>query len=421
MSKTSLALGNLRGFTILIVVGFHSVIAYIVSQPAAPLPFDSPPYGWLANPIVDPDRWLGFDLFCATQFIYMMQLMFFLSGLFVWPSLQRKGAARFLYERFLRIGVPFVLGVYLLMPVAYYPVYRVAALDPSWSAFWSQWLALPFWPSGPLWFLSFVLVLNAMAAGLYRLAPRAGELLIRLSADAAARPIRFFIVLAGISALAYVPLASVYPPWQWTRFGPFHFQTGFAAQYVIYFFAGLMLGAYRLERGLFATDGMPVRRWGRWVAFALAAFLLWIIPTALSVKGDGATPPALHVAADLGLVLYAASACIGLAAIFLRFAAVRRPMLAALSENAYGMYLFHYVFVIWTQYALLHVALPGIAKGAIVFTVTLVLSWATTVAVGRLPLGARVLGGREREPAVAKLAERGFDLQTAADGRRHRD
>src|SRR5206468_12983401 len=55
-----------------------------------------PPYGWRANPIVDSARWLGFDLFCAFQYVYLMHLMFFLSGLFVWPSLSRKGGRRFI-------------------------------------------------------------------------------------------------------------------------------------------------------------------------------------------------------------------------------------------------------------------------------------------------------------------------------------
>jgi hypothetical protein len=404
MSKTSVALGNLRGYTILIVVGFHSVIAYIVSQPAAPLPFDTPPFGWLANPIVDADRWLGFDLFCATQFIYMMQLMFFLSGLFVWPSLQRKGAWAFLYDRFTRLGVAFVLGVYVLMPLAYYPVYRATSVHAGWSEFWSHWLALPFWPSGPLWFLWLVLVFNVAAAALYWLVPRSGELFTRLAAKAAADPIRFFLVLAGVSAFAYLPLASMYPPWQWVRFGPFHLQPGFAPQYAIYFFAGLVIGTYRLDRGLFATDGMPARRWGRWVGGALALFVLWIIPTALNVKGEGESLPGLQIAADLALVLYAASACIGLAAIFLRFAAVPRPILHGLSENAYGMYLFHYVFVMWAQYALLGAALPAIVKGVIVFAVTLVLSWATAAAVCRTSIGNRLIGGRRSEPAVVQRA-----------------
>jgi hypothetical protein len=29
-------------------------------------------------------RWFGLDLFCAFEYVHLMQLMFFLSGLFVW-------------------------------------------------------------------------------------------------------------------------------------------------------------------------------------------------------------------------------------------------------------------------------------------------------------------------------------------------
>ena len=285
MSKSSVALSNLRGFAIVMVVAFHSFIAYLGSQPASPLPFDNPPFGWTVNPIVDSERWFGFDLFCAFQYVYLMHLMFFLSGLFVWPSLLRKGGRAFLQDRFLRLGVPFLLGAYLLMPLAYYPVYRVTAVDPSVSAFWSHWLALPFWPSGPMWFLWCLLALNIVAAGLYCLAPRVGQLLARLSANAGSSPGRFFIGLVSASALAYLPLAAFFEPWQWVEFGPFAFQPSFAPQYAIYFFAALGIGAYGLEQGLFAADGMLARHWHLWLVGAPAAFLLWIIPTALIVQG----------------------------------------------------------------------------------------------------------------------------------------
>ena len=61
-----------------------------------------------------------------------MHLMFFLSGLFVYPSLVQKGAARFAIDRLCRLGLPFAFGVLLLIPLAYYPVYRVTAVDPAW-------------------------------------------------------------------------------------------------------------------------------------------------------------------------------------------------------------------------------------------------------------------------------------------------
>jgi hypothetical protein len=38
---------------------------------------------------------------------------------------------------------------------------RVTAADPSISAYWDAWRALPFWTNGPLWFLWQLLALSA--------------------------------------------------------------------------------------------------------------------------------------------------------------------------------------------------------------------------------------------------------------------
>ena len=56
MSRTSLALGNLRGIVILIVLGFHSVLAYLDFLPATARKFDTPPYEWKTSPIIDSER-----------------------------------------------------------------------------------------------------------------------------------------------------------------------------------------------------------------------------------------------------------------------------------------------------------------------------------------------------------------------------
>ena len=94
-SATSQALKNLRGFAIAAVVSFHSVLAYLASQPTAPQPFNAPPYHWLATPILDNQRWLGFDIYAAFQYVALMPVMFFLYGKLVWPSLVSKGAWNF--------------------------------------------------------------------------------------------------------------------------------------------------------------------------------------------------------------------------------------------------------------------------------------------------------------------------------------
>ena len=208
MSRSSIAIVNLRAVVILIVLAFHSVLPYLASLPPAAYQFDSAPYQWLAFPIVDSQRWFGFDLFCAWQDVGLMSLMFFLSGLFVPSSLGRKGSWKFLSDRLLRIGIPFVLAVIFLAPLAYYPTYRATAVDPSLNAYWQHWLALPFWPNGPQWFLGQLLAFNVLAVAMHRFVPGWDQRLVRLVAFAGGNPVRFFVVLVTISALAYVP-------WRW--------------------------------------------------------------------------------------------------------------------------------------------------------------------------------------------------------------
>jgi glucan biosynthesis protein C len=417
MSGSSLALSNLRAFVILIVLAFHSFLAYLGSLPDAPFPFDIAPFRWNAFPIVDSQRWFGFDIFCAFQDVYLMSFMFFLSGLFVWPSLKRKGSAVFLSDRFWRIGVPFLGGVLILAPIALYPAYLVTATDPSLSAYWQHWLALPFWPSGPAWFLWQLLALNVLAATMFRVAPSWGEALGRISASASEQPMRYFALLVTLSAIAYIPLALAFTPWAWKTFGVFSLQLSRPLQYVVYFFAGVGIGAHGLERGLLGVSGPLARRWAGWLAAFLGAFVVWAGPIALMPDRNNG-PLGLQILSDFGYVLACACGCFFVAGVSLRFARWRFAWLDSLSHSAYGMYLIHYVFVVWLQYALLGAALSAITKASIVFTVTVIASWGTMILVGRLPLGAWPRGATPRAMALPRdTVQRGAAVTAGREGR----
>ena len=394
MNRSGIALRNLRAVVIIVVLAFHSVLPYLASQPTAAYPFDSAPYQWLAFPILDNERWFGFDLFCAWQDLGLMTFMFFLSGLFVPSSLTRKGSWQFLSDRLLRIGIPFVLAVIFLAPLAYYPAYRSTAVDPSLNGYWRHWLSLPFWPSGPQWFLWQLLALNILAAAVHRFVPGWGERLVRLVAFAGGNPIRFFVVLVTLSALAYVPLALADSPFTWMNIGPISFQLSRPLHYLIYFFVGCAVGAYGLDRGLLASDGVLARHWAAWVAVAFVGFLLWAAPTSMTMADWSHAALALKFAAVMGFVIACAAGCLCLLAIGLRFAYERRRSFDSLSANAYGMYLVHYVFAIWLQYALLDFELFAIGKAAIVFSGTLITSWAI---VARAPPLASQLNAGKRE------------------------
>ncbi|MBV9203471.1 MAG: acyltransferase family protein [Alphaproteobacteria bacterium] len=399
--RSSLALGNLRAFVILLVLSFHSVLAYLHFLPAAPSPFDSPPYVWRAFPIIDSQRWFGFDLYCAWQDVFLMSLFFFLSGLFVWPSLARKGAANFLHGRMLRLGVPFLLVVAVLMPPTLYPTYLQTAIDGSISEYWRHWLALPFWPCGPMWFLWLLLVADFIATALHRFAPAVPNLLIRLSASAEANPARYFAAFLCVSLIAYVPLAFAFSPSAWFQRGPFAFQLSRPLHYAVYFFAGLGLGAGGVERGLLAADGPLVRRWPLWVIAAALSLLAWMGLMGLALAQDSSYHLALQISADLSFVFACFASCFAVLATVLRFAARRLPLLAGLGSSAYGMYLVHYPFVVWLQFAMLGLALPAIIKGAVVFGGTLLLSWSTVAALRYLPSVAHIIGAEGARGAAA--------------------
>jgi Acyltransferase family len=290
--------------------------------------------------------------------------------------------------------------VFVLMPVALYPTYQVTADAPSVAAYWQEWLSLPFWPCGPQWFLWQLLALNIAAAIVHRWAPHFGESLGRLT-SICADPARFFVALATASALAYIPLALAFTPWTWTQFGPFALQLSRPLHYCVYFIAGVAVGTARLDAGLLASDGMLPRRWTAWLGVAFGTFLLWIIPMAVIMeRGQPGSLP-MQIATDLGFSLACAGGCMFAMSVALRFATQRTRALDSLSQNAYGMYLIHYVFVVWLQYALLDRAVPAIVKGSMVFGGTLLLSWAVTAGVCRIPLGARLIGTPQRALAEA--------------------
>jgi len=68
----------------------------------------------------DRMRWLGFDLAALFNDSFFMACMFFISGLFVYDGLARRGPANFLANRIWRLGVPFLTSILVGMPIAYY-------------------------------------------------------------------------------------------------------------------------------------------------------------------------------------------------------------------------------------------------------------------------------------------------------------
>jgi len=403
IGRASAAVDNLRAVIILLVLAIHSVLAYENFLPAAPYAFDKAPFLWRSVPIVDSHRMIGFDIFSAWIDIFVMATFFLLSGLFVWSSLNRKGPGAFLQDRALRLALPFAVVVLLLMPLATYPTYLQTAAQPGLGDFWSHLRGLPFWPDGPMWFLWCLLVADFAAAWLFQLSARRREAVLRLSSFAGAHAGRFLAGFFLASALAYIPLALLFGPMPWFDLGPFSLQMSRPGLNAVYFFAGVVIGAIGIEGSLIARSDVFALRWPLWLAAAVVAFAIWLGVSA-KIYGD---PASAQLAWQIGDDLSFALACFtsGFCALALatRFGSTHTRALDSLQRNSYGIYLMHYVFIVWLQYALLGRDWPAILKAPLVFAGTLTMSWAAAAALRRVPVIGAIIGGGRVAPALPSL------------------
>lgn len=377
-----LALDRARTFITLLVLLHHSVVNYT----------------YFGNG--DPKRWLGFDLIVLFNDSFFMACMFLISGLFVRESLIRKGPAAFLRHRAWRLGVPYLLSVFVLMPIAYYPTFLRYHLpgttDFNFLHFWVHTITLGPWPSGPAWFLWVLLALDAVAALVWLVAPRAIDALGQLILAARNRPMTAFVVFLVFSVAIYLPMHMAFGDGSWLEPDgfPLPIQTSRIFLYAGYFFTGVGIGAVSLRAGLFAEDGAFAKHWPVWLGFAsvfYAAILSLVYVHHNWVANLNAPPRWWRAAYGLAFALYSGAMTSAVPAVFLRFAGSSWRLLDALRPSAYGVYLLHYIFIIWLQYAVYDTSFHAGVKFAIVFIGTLAMSWGLTLILRKIPLVARMI------------------------------
>jgi hypothetical protein len=391
MSDRNAALDRARTFITLLVLANHAVVAYTAFGRFYPNH-----YLWSSAPIVDSQRWIGFNVLTLFNDAFFMCLMFLLSGLFVWPSLQRKGVGNFLRDRALRLGLPFLALIFILMPIAYYASFKLSSTKLGFIDFWLGNFRQGIWFDGPGWFIWFLLFLDLLAIPVFYFAPGLIDAINRLSLKSFQRPALFAGALAIVSIIAYVPLLFQVGAVRWFNWGPLQVQLSRVVLYGVFFFAGMGIGAAHIDQGLLAKTGALARRWFVWVAaaavsFGALAFLVNFRRMRLS-NLPGAPPFWWQSSYGVIYALACVAICLAVLALFLRFGQRDRSIFDPLRDDAYGIYVVHYIFVLWLQYALLDAtALGAVPKALIVFAGTLALSWGVTVLLRKIPGAKRVL------------------------------
>src|SRR5262249_13975443 len=154
----------------------------------------------------------------------------------------------YLAHRAFRLGVPYLISIFILMPLAYYPTFLRYHLpgttDFNFLHFWWHTLTIGPWPSGPAWFLWVLLALDALAATILAVAPGPMEALGRFISSFRDRPMTAFAAFLIFSIIVYLPLRLIFGDAAWFEPGrfPLPIQTSRILLYAGYFFAGIGVG-----------------------------------------------------------------------------------------------------------------------------------------------------------------------------------
>ncbi|MCK1632294.1 acyltransferase [Bradyrhizobium sp. 162] len=372
----NLSLDRARTFLTLVVLLHHAVI----------------PYTYFGH--TDPASWAGFDVVVLATDSFFMAMFFFLSGLFTWPGIARKAPSVFLRDRLLRLGLPFAIAAFTVIPLAYYAI--ALRHDPglSFTAFWWKTITVGPWPSGPIWFVWVLLAFDLTASLLYRVSARLVDPGNRVSLRGFDQPAVFWLLLVVVTAIAYVPALLYFGGSKWFELGPFSVQASRILLYFAYFFIGVSVGAANFDRGILSAGGqLPKQRW-LWVIATLIAYcLMWgMIYIKREILGNPDPQPHWYQAIyGTFFVLFSGSILLAILAFFLHQKSPGPNLLDRMQADAYGIFLVHYPIALWIQYALFDYSLPAIVKAAIGFVLTVILSWGLTAALRKIPGASHVL------------------------------
>lgn len=137
---------RLRSVMTVLVVLHHTAITY--GAAGGWFYFERKPSGSISS--------LLLTMFCATNQAYFMGFFFLLAGYFTPSSLDRKGFARFIGDRFLRLGLPLLFFIVVLGPLTA-AIVTAAQGRGFWSTFaylWHHAVII----NGPMWFVQALLM-----------------------------------------------------------------------------------------------------------------------------------------------------------------------------------------------------------------------------------------------------------------------
>ncbi|MFI6318635.1 acyltransferase family protein [Nonomuraea sp. NPDC050556] len=331
------AIDNLRVTLTVLVVVHHVALTY-----------GNIPLWYYTEPAQDPSGAV-LDILVSFNQAFFMGAFFLISGFFT-PGAYDRRPQTFLKERLKRLGIPLLVYLLLLRPLATIGIYRQQGDLPYWKFY------LGSWDPGPMWFVEVLLVF----AALYALWRSTGRQVEAREAPLTTKAIVLFTAgLAVVTALwrvlvpidTYVPVLGLPTP-------------AYLPQYASLFAVGVLAA----RRGWY--ESLP-RRAG-WIGFAVTGAVTVAL---LPFLGN----PVAHAVWDS---TFAVGMILGLVVLFReRFTGEHR----FLSDQAYAVYIIHPLVLVAVGYALSGWEAAAIVKFAVAAVICVPLCWGVAYLVRSLP------------------------------------
>ncbi|MDJ1016362.1 MAG: acyltransferase family protein [Paracoccaceae bacterium] len=377
-------LDNLRTALIVLVVLHHIALIY---GGVAPFYYQETPEEGSLAPVL-----LG--AFVLMNQAWFMGAMFFLAGYFTPGAIGRQGPSLFRRRRCIRLGVPILLGLFVLEPVS-----RSAAClylgDKDGAAIRAIWSDYPdLIGLGPLWFV-FLLLIFSIGSVLF---PGGGQADTnnQEAGQRFAGPLPIAAFVLGLAAASFlcrmvIPIG--------TEFHLLSRQLNFPTMsYFPQYLALFTIGVAASKRGWLAS--LP--RFAGWIGLATAVLAtLVLFPVSLDPRwglnpatgappflGGGTWQSAVYALWDSAMVV---GVGLSLLALFQRRLSGTGPVRRLMARHSYAVYVIHIPVLLYAALLLREIELSAMHKFALAAVVMVPLCFAAAMLARRLPGLNRVL------------------------------
>ena len=333
-------------------------------------------------PVNDLAAHLVLTLFVLINQSWFMGALFLISGYFTPTSFKNKGLWVFLKDRTLRLGIPLVVCMFVLIPIAALiginqtPASITGIPGPLTCQHYRKLIGL-----GPMWFIAMLLIFDfGYAAWRTANRNRASQPAVNPAEPGYLAIGAFVLLLALASYLVRIvtPIGKIV----------LDFPTlAYISQYLSFF----VLGIIASQRNWFRTIPDKTGRVGIIMALAATAILFPIATgsgTSRNFIGNGHWQSAVYALWDSA---FSVGMCLGLITLFRRFLDRPARLSSFMSQHRFTVYIIQTPILVVLAVSLKGIELENLLKFVLAASIGVPLCFALAYFVRKIPLASRIL------------------------------